>query len=87
LREEHRFLYDPKTPLPPPHRVEYIATLLRTGGTDVSEDEAKLLLGEVKASLLEDPAIKERIAECGRLLPDAERVHELISRRMRDPFR
>ena len=87
LRDDPRFLFDPGKPLPYQHLVQQIAKLLpRTEGTDVTVQEAEKFLREVKTDLLEDPAIKKRIAECQKLLPEAERVHALIDARMRDPF-
>ena len=87
VRDDPRFLFNPRRTLPVPHLVVETSTLLqRPNGRDLSTRDAERFYLEMKADLMRDPAIQKRVAECERILPDVVAVHRLIARRMQAPY-
>ncbi len=88
--DERAFLFDPKTALPPEHirpalRDQISATpqLIE----DVGENVGRAFSSAVKKRLRQDPQIEVFLGERARVLESAEKVHNKVLQRMRDPFR
>ncbi|MEE9593454.1 MAG: hypothetical protein V3W28_07730 [Thermoplasmata archaeon] len=84
------FLFDPKTALP----AEHIRPTLREQISvtpqlieEVGEKVGRAFSAAVKKSLRQDPQIDVFLGERARVLAFAEKVHNKVLQRMRDPFR
>ncbi len=88
--DERAFLFDPETALPN----ERIRPALRDQITvtpqlieDVGENVGRAFGAAVKKSLRQNPQIEVFLRERARVLEFAEKVHNKVLQRMRDPFR
>jgi hypothetical protein len=87
VRDDPRFLFNPRKTLPVPHLVVETSTLLqRPNGRELSPRDAERFYLEMKAELMRDPVIQKRVAECEQILPVAVNVHRLIAHRMQAPY-
>ncbi len=87
LHQDYRLFFNPKVPLPREDVVRSVQEFMGRAASSIPEEEIPEFFQYVKTVVTNDPVVHRRIALTEEILPLAEAVHEMILRRMRNPFR
>ncbi len=86
MSQDQRFMFDPDVRRPQDGLVGNLRNQPGQWRPPVSDEVVNDLILKVKDMLARDDLVRERVAVCRSILPDAEAIHARILTRMKDPF-